>query len=263
MTKAYTVQKFLVGIVLLGTDALLAVWTVLLNDVDKLAAATPPSGAYRSTRNYVLVATLLLVNIGFLLFLKQVTQSQATCGPVYAGLLASQALLSAAFVHVAFIDAWIGDAAYAPYYSHLAIDLLSGLRLQLACLVLSWTIAGFVCAVCFDRHIALDTNTHDTSSRYALRGFADEDGFGGHPVAPCAALRRRGRSPGALKRTGPLGHAPLTVDASVAGAAAADGDVLGGAGQQRVATAWYLATPSDAPQFYVPAGPVFAPARRV
>lgn len=263
MTTAYTVQKFLVGVVLLGTGGLLAVWTVLLTDVDKLVAATPPSVAHRSTRNYVLVATLLLGNIVILSLVKVVTRSLATCGPIYTGLLASQALLSAALVHVAFVDAWTSDATYAPYYSHLAINILSGLRLQLACLVLSWTTAGFVCAVCFDRHIAIDTNACDTSARYALRDYADEDGFGGHPVAPGAALRRRGRSPGASKRACALGHAPVTVDASVAGAASVDGDVLGGAGQHRSATSWYLATQPDAPQFYVPAGPVFAPSRRV
>jgi hypothetical protein len=270
MTTAYTVQKFVVGVVLLGTAALLAVWTVLLTDFDKLVAATPPSVAYRSTRNYVLVATLLLVNIGFLALLKVVTRSHATCGPIYTGLLASHSLLSAAFVHVAFMDAWTGDATYAPYYSHLAINLLSGLRLQLACLVLSWTTAGFVCAVCFDRNISADSNNYETSSRHTLRvrsggddSFAEEDGFSGHPAAAGAALRRRGRSPATLKRACALGHGPVTVDASMAGTTAPDGDMVGGAGQQHAASAWYLATPPDGPQFYVPAGPVFAPARRV
>ena len=271
MTTAYSVQKFLGGVALLGTGALLAVWTVLLNDFDKLIAATPPPGAYRSTRNYVLVATLLIANIGFLSLLKVVTRSTATCGPIYTGLLVSQALLSAAFVHVAFMDAWIGDATYAPYYSHLAINLLSGLRLQLACFVLTWTTAGFVCAICFDRHIAPDTSNHDaTTARYAPRargggidGFTEEDGFGGHSAGPGGALRRRCRSPGASMRASALGHGPVTVDASVAGATAADGDALGGAGQQQAANAWYLAAPPDGPQFYVPAGPTFVPARRV
>jgi hypothetical protein len=270
MTTTYTVQKFIVGVVLLGTVALLAVWTVLLNDFDKIVDAASPSVTHRSTRNYVLVATLLLVNIGFLSLLKVVTRSTATCGPLYTGLQASQALLSAAFVHVAFMDAWINDATYAPYYSQLAIDLLRGLRLQIACLVLSWTTAGFVCAACFGRHIAIDTNNYDTTTaRYAPRGrggvddgFTEEDGFGGHSAAPGAALRRRGRSPCALKRASALGHGHGTVDDSVAGATAVDCDALGGAGQHQDANAWYLATPLDAPKFYVPAGTVFAPARR-
>lgn len=259
MTTGYTLQKFFVGVVLLGTDALLAVWTVLLNDVDKLAAATPPSGAYRSTRNYVLVATVLLANIGFLLFLKMVTHSQATCGPFYAGLLASQALLSAAFVHVAFLDAWIGDATYAPYYSNLGMDLLSGMRLQLACMVMSWTIAGFVCAVCFDRQIPIDTNTHDTSARHALRGrgaagdfFTEEDGFGGQAGVPGGALRRRCRSPGAsMHHVSAHSYGPvLNAELPTAKEMGVDWDLYKGE------------TARDAPQFYVPAGPVFAPARR-
>jgi|694.fasta_scaffold19622_1 hypothetical protein len=256
MTTAYAIQKFFVGVVILGTAALLAVWTVLLTDLDKLATATPPTDAYRSTRNCVLLATLLLGNIVFLSLLKAVTRTTATCGPLYTGLVASQGLLSAAFVHVSFMDAWISNATYEPYYSNLSINLLSGLRLQLACLVLSWTTAGFVCALCFERHFAPDSNNYDTAAeRYALRGrgaagdfFTEEDGFSGQPGVPGVALRRRCRSPGASMRATAHSYGPMTVDASPPAATA---DEL------------YHETPRDAPQFYVPAGPVFAPARRV
>jgi hypothetical protein len=260
---ACCVQQFIVGTFLLVTCALLAVWTVLLNDFDKLVADTPPPGEYRSTRDFVLAAALLLGNIVFMSFVKMVTRAKATQGPLYAGLLASQVWVAAAFVHIAYWEAWANDALYAPFYGRLTFNIMSGLRLQLTCLVLSWANAGFVCAVAFDHRIGLD-KTADAATRSAIREDFDDDSH----VVSAAALRRRGRSPCSAKRAAALGRSPL-VDLSEA---EATGNDLEEAGQQHGGGGgWYLAAPTGsytathagaAPHFYVPAGPSFARERR-
>jgi hypothetical protein len=262
----YCLQHYIVGLVLLVTCALLAVWTVLLNDLDKLVAAdTPPSGVvYKSTRDFVLAAALLLVNILFMSFVKMVTSSNAPRGPLYTGLIASQVWVAAAFVHIAYWDSWANDTLYAPFYGRLTFNLMSGLRLQLMCLVLSWANAGFVCAIAFDRRIELD-KTADAATRTAVRAEFDDDSH----VVLAAALRRRGRSPCSAKRAAALGRSPL-VDVS---AAEATGNELEEAGQQQGVGGggWHLAAPPGAyssghagaaPHFYVPAGPSFARDRR-
>ena len=151
----YTWQQFLVGCILLATAALEAVWVTLLNDFDKL----DKSGlSYTSTRNLVLVATILLGNIIFMSFLKTVTHTHTTQGPFYAGLLASQALISSALVTVAFWDAWSNDASYEQYYGKLTFGVLQSTRWQLTSFVASWACTGFVMALAFDRRINEDKN---------------------------------------------------------------------------------------------------------
>jgi hypothetical protein len=151
----YVWQQFVVGVVLLALAALDAVWASLLTDFDALVK---PNLVYTSSRNLVLVATLLVGNIIFMSLLKVVTLTRQTQGPVYAGALSSQALVSSALVTVAFYDAWQNNALYAPYYSQLSFGVLKNYQWQLAAFTLSWATTGFVLAIAMDHKISDEKN---------------------------------------------------------------------------------------------------------
>jgi hypothetical protein len=147
----YSVQQLFTGLVVLSTAALLAVWTVLLSELDKLASSTPSVGTYRSTRDFILAATFMVGNIILMAFVKAISHSSSIHGPFYGGIIVMQAILASTFSFLAFFEAWSNASTYMPYYSSLTFDMLSGVRLQLTCVVLTCATVGVVISSLFDK----------------------------------------------------------------------------------------------------------------
>lgn len=147
----YSVQQLFTGLVVLSTAALLAVWTVLLSELDNLAASTPPTGTYRSTRDFIIASTFLVGNIILMAFVKAISHATSIHGPFYGGIMTMQAFLASTFSFLAFFESWSNASTYMPYYSSLTFDMLSGVRIQLTCVVLTCATVGVVISSLFDK----------------------------------------------------------------------------------------------------------------
>ena len=219
----FGLQYVFITIVILTTVAVEATWTALLSDFDSIDKG---GLVYNSTRNVVMVATILLGNIVIMSFLSDVMRVRVVQGPLYTGVLVAQAFISSALVLLACVDAWVNDAAYEPYYSQVSglrslserlltargygrlpqvtFGALKSMQLQVACLILSWISTGFICVTTFDKHQCVECFKQATDAPYPAVHADDDYGLGGQVGGGSVAgngIRRRGRSPCAATRS--------------------------------------------------------------